>query len=94
MAALLIPVLTWFSRYLVAKFALTVGVFTISTAIANSFFTYLQGLINSQLGALPANLSGVVALVGVPEAIAVIFAAYSTALTLKGLSKFAPSSGG
>ena len=91
MPAVLITVLTWFARFLLAKFLVATTVFFVSNAIATQFFDFLHVAINQQIGALPGQISSAVTLIGVPEAISVVFSAYTTALTLKGLSRLAPS---
>lgn len=94
MALILTAVLGWFARILLARFLLATAVFFVSNAIGQAFLDYLQTAITNQLGALPGSLSTVVFMIGIPDAISILFSGYATALTLKGLSRFAPTSGG
>lgn len=94
MPAVLLVLLQWFARFLIAKFILATTVFVVSNVIANQFMDYLQAAINAQLAGLPGSLAAIVSMIGVPDAISILFSAYSTALALKGLSRLSPVGGG
>jgi hypothetical protein len=73
------------------RFALAFGVFTVSNVIVSQAFTHLQTLINAQIAGAPAAFSAAIYALGVPNAISIVFSAYLTALSIKGIKSFNPA---
>lgn len=88
MHALLVTVLAWFGRYLVARFALAFGIFTVSSVVINQFFTALQNAVNAQLDSLTGAFATAMAVSGLPVAVNIIFSAYAAAIVIKQMKGF------
>ncbi|GAA0325006.1 DUF2523 family protein [Psychrobacter aestuarii] len=77
MPAVIVLILTWFTRYLILKVIAIVGVAVGSYAIIQTFFDKYVNAGLAQLGGMPSDLMGLVGIAHIDHAISIVLGAMS-----------------
>jgi hypothetical protein len=83
MFQVLIAALTAVASWILPRLLSVAGTVVVSQTVITPIFTYLQNTITAKLGGMSADAVNFFQFVGVPEAISVIFAAYSLAIGIR-----------
>lgn len=83
MAQVLISVLAFLGGWLIPKLAGVFGTVMVSAGVIMPIVVYMQNMVLTRVNGLPAHAVTFLQFTGIPEAVSVIFAAYTMQLSVK-----------
>lgn len=83
MVQVLIGVGSFLLSWLLPKLLAVGGTVAVSVTVLQPIFTYLQNMVMSRVNGLPADAVHFLQFTGIPEAVSIIFAAYTMAIGLR-----------